>query len=1417
MAGISSTLSIAKTAIASQQYGLNITGQNIANVNNPDYSVQSAEQKSMKPALYAGFLFGTGVDTYQVSQRVDQLLEDRLTGELSSQASFEEQESYMLVLESFFDENSEKSITSSLTEFWNSWHDLSDNPMGSAERVAVLENGKILANTFESLVTDMDGLSRDITSDINAAITRINTLSSQIADLNKEIASIENGRTANDIRDQRNSLIDELGGLIDINSFEQSDGSLTINVANAFTIVNGIDTRQLKEVDKKVVWVSSSGSQTDISSKITEGKIGGLLEIRDEVIPKYRAEINELSREMIWAINYQASQGVGLEYLTEPVIGEYTTDDTGWLTSFEFGDKIDASKEFVMWMEDKTNVDAQYTKIDMDIDISQAGISNWQGQTPGSVQGKYRLTVVDSAVLGDQVITESDGDGLGYAMGSTADVATTLNSAIAEQTIKVYDGPSGTGVIQVNDTGGGAKRSAASIAAALNEVDGVNASASETHASFETSGIVDAQDGDEIKYSIYVDGILQEQSFFRDSTEGTVQEQFEDSLLLAAAAVNVINEDDDLFVEGLSITSQTGRTLGVQDFDVVDNAGMSLNNFLNFDSGDTVSFTVDSMVGTSASETTAISVNLTGVDTEDQAQVALAFSDALTQALDGKAFTVVNDLTTNSVVIRTTDGTDIRLKDAGDDIGDDATINTSEVSGSVDGGNIDSTLEFNAAADDTVRYDAITFSTDNLTFEGQGISVTINETTAAAGDKSGVITGTVTALVDPGMSIYSNVSGAGSGGLYDSALAKKGSSIMTLGGEGGFSNFTAGETISFDLDGTAIDLTISTAAGSTTDIALAIALETELNNDLTAGLVAENYQVIRTGATVSVLKNTELEDPIEITNFTETDVVPLGDGNNATLQVRTGTGTNSNQPQNDLLESGNTNRDFSTSSLYNDEGTIFWERLDEDGVRTGSSGLITVEDAGSVAIIENGAETISFDISEGSLVAGNTLILNTDESGSLDHLDFNITGQANSINDIYHFKIVSGGKVGHVPGEDEDPLVIEWSNSVETGSFTIEGHDPPYTPAVPVEVSVDGMNLRFYDGTLLSGDVFTITTGDTGIPVSVNDAGQPTGETLSDWHWTIDSFADEFNRQAPGLKASTTLDNRLKFETSDAYYKMDNLQYSEENGFNQVNCSIDVKDWETIDFAATDLRFVRSQGEWGVMNDPTGGIMTLIPEGGDDDGFGVDFTGDGLADIQISFAQRASGDGFVEFDLRKQSANDIGFAFSDDVSSSSGLVAAAGINTFFKGSDAMTMELDSDLYDTKFITAATIDSETGKISQGDNTNALAMADVQFQSAALRLWTFSQGSEAESNKIDATLDDYFNQMISSLGIESRSIKNSKAFADKMVNNISEQRHSISAVSLDEEMIKLIKYQHAFSAAAKLLTISDEMLNTLISMR
>jgi len=552
---------------------------------------------------------------------------------------------------------------------------------------------------------------------------------------------------------------------------------------------------------------------------------------------------------------------------------------------------------------------------------------------------------------------------------------------------------------------------------------------------------------------------------------------------------------------------------------------------------------------------------------------------------------------------------------------------------------------------------------------------------------------------------------------------------------------------------------------------------------------------------------------MQITDFRESA------GNDARLSVTTGTGSGTSAPQNDLLEAGNTLRNFAESSLFSDPGVIKWEKLDAAGLFTGQTGLITVTEPGTITIVESGAPSLSFDISSGTLVAGNTLTMNTDKTGNPDLLDFSVSGAANNKNEMYQFTVTTGGKVGELVSDKADTITIEWKSDTASGTFELEGTDPVRTPDAPIEVNVDGMRLKFYDGSLFTNDVFTITTDASGIPLQTNEKGLATGELLSDWHWTIDSFAGEFNRQSEGMSASTTMENQLKFEASKSYHALTNVTHSGQNGFNEDNVTINVLDWSALNFKAEDLMVARSStGRWGLVNDPSGGKAVFIPEGGDDDRFGIDFSGDGLADIEIVFARKPSGQGFVQFDLEKRAKDDIGFAFSDDsVTASSGLLAAAGINNFFDGYDAQTMEMNTTLKDTKYVAAARINSQTGKISQGDNTNAIAMANVQNMEITAKQWSYERGSGATSSLTTTTLDGYYSTMIGSMGIISRRIQSSREFADIMVNNLTAQRDAISAVSLDEEMINLMKYQHGFSAASKLLTVSDEMLTTLINVR
>ncbi|MDY0219616.1 MAG: flagellar hook-associated protein FlgK [Desulfobacterium sp.] len=1275
MSGISSTLNIAKGAIAAQQYGLTVTGNNISNVNNPNYSVQNADQKSNTPALYSGFLFGTGVGVEQIRQRVDQLLENRLTDAKSSQAAFQEAESYLRVLEGYFDETSETGINNTMGQFWNSWQDLSNNPMGASERVAVYETAKNLTGRFVTINNDLVRLRSDLNREISTALGQINSLTSQIADMNREITGLELNRTAHGQRDQRNALVDELGELINIDTFEQSSGAIIINVGNGFSLVNGVDHSELSYNEEQVLWQGSYGSQVDISSKITGGKVGGWLDIRDEVIPKYQADMDVLVENMIWTMNYQHSQGAGLNFFSDPVIGDYRAEESGLVSSFYFGNRIDYEQDFKMWIKDQSGTEPSYRPVEVDMGISDARVSDWEGTALAGIQAKYRLTVVEGATVGDREVAEFDGSGLGSVQTGTS-LSLALTEAIADQTLTISGGPGGTQKIKVQNIGGNALRSAASLADALNKIAGVEAHSSETSAEFGLAVPVPA-DGHVVTYTLVVDGIDQRQSFTVDSSVGDFERQFEDSLKDAADTINGINSDQDFSARGLTVTSSSGKTIGVK---------------------------------------------------------GLVIGDPL--------LPVVGDNT--------------------------------------------------------------------ITFEGR----VVNEA-GAGGDEAAVITGTVTIVHDPGISFSSTVSGAGNGALFESGNAISGSSIITLGGKGGFANFTPGETVEFDVDGHTVSYT--PVGGLMADEDHASGLVAGIKAVFLADGVEGDYEVFATGGSLSIIKGRDLEEPITITDFKET-----GATNDAALKVSTGTGTTTSQPINDLLESSSTfGRNGATSTLYDETGWIEWEKLDAKGFFTGERGVVEVPDDGRVEIEEEGVTTLSFNVSAGSLVAGNTLTVNTDKSGRVDPLDFRIRGRANSVSDMYTFTVQSGGKVGHLPEDGEPPLVVRWSGGRGSGSFEIRGEDPPRTPETPVEVEVDGMTLVFSDGTLFDGDVFTVTTDTSGRPVSFNEKGEPSGELLSDWHWTLDSFADQVNRKSSGIKASATLDNRLKFEASADYHGVKNISFEqgrEKSGFMAPNTVVSVNNYANLDFEVKDLTFSRSvTGEWSVQNDPTGGNITLVPSGGDDDGFGIDFNGDKISDIQVNFKNKIVGQGSFSFDLAKTDASEMSFAFGDDQSTTAGVMAAAGINTFFSGRDSMTVGVNQRLSDSTFIAASTINGETGKISQGDNGNALKLSDLQYKTIDMETWTYDRGRDARSSLAMSTLDGYYQMVIGSLGVKSRSVQVGRKFAEVMVTNLTEQRNSISAVSLDEEMINLMKYQHAFGAASKLVTVSDEMLNTLLGMR
>jgi flagellar hook-associated protein 1 FlgK len=345
MSGIGVILSIAKDALAAQRYSMDVTAHNIANVNTQGYSRQSPILEARESAPYAGLILGRGVSIDQVLRSTDQFIENRLIQQQSSMLSSKETESYIQLLEGLFNENSESSISAMLADFWNFWHDISNNPSGAPERIALYEQSVLLSEQFNTLDADLDELERDLTNAVSAGIVEINQITDEIAQINDQIVGMETTNTANDLRDQRNALVSELSEYIDVKTFEQSNGSLTVITAKGCVLVQERSSYDLElsgDNGDRVKWQGSGGVTVDITDYITKGKLGGWLDMRDEVITKYRLDLDAVAREFIWAVNQQHTEGVGLEAFST-VTGTYrATDETAALdlSGLSFADKI---------------------------------------------------------------------------------------------------------------------------------------------------------------------------------------------------------------------------------------------------------------------------------------------------------------------------------------------------------------------------------------------------------------------------------------------------------------------------------------------------------------------------------------------------------------------------------------------------------------------------------------------------------------------------------------------------------------------------------------------------------------------------------------------------------------------------------------------------------------------------------------------------------------------------------------------------------------------------------------------------------------------------------------------------------------------------------------------------------------------
>ncbi|MBM7623030.1 flagellar hook-associated protein FlgK [Sporohalobacter salinus] len=315
-------IEIGKRSLQAQKKSLDVAGHNISNTDTEGYHRQRAIHSANDPlTIYhsteAGQI-GTGVKIDEIERIKNEFIAGQIREESSAQGKWEVKNETLEQIELIFNEPSDKSLKTSMNQFWSSLEELSNNANSESIRATVRQRALSLTDTFNHLDTQLREYRSSLNNQIKTKVKDINSYAQRIADLNGQIRRVEaTGQNANDLQDKRDLLVDKLSKITSISTNKTSNGAVTVSLEGQSLVwqdnANELETVEVSANNSnfnktvEVRWAS-----TKEEAKFDDGEMKGLLESRDEEIPKYVDQLNNMAEKLVTAFNNQHQKGYGL-------------------------------------------------------------------------------------------------------------------------------------------------------------------------------------------------------------------------------------------------------------------------------------------------------------------------------------------------------------------------------------------------------------------------------------------------------------------------------------------------------------------------------------------------------------------------------------------------------------------------------------------------------------------------------------------------------------------------------------------------------------------------------------------------------------------------------------------------------------------------------------------------------------------------------------------------------------------------------------------------------------------------------------------------------------------------------------------------------------------------------------------------
>lgn len=354
-------LELSRRALESQQAALNVTGHNISNSNTQGYTRQIPNLTATTPQSILGssgrnLSVGTGVTVDTITRARDAFVDRQFRSETAKQQYWAGRQDSLSKVEGILNEPSDNSLSNDMDQFWTAWSDLSKDPENAGARSVVGERAQTLTDSFHNLAQQISDMRENMDVSVKVQISQINTYAGQIKDLNDQIKRAEvAGDNPNDLRDMRDSIVDDLAKIANVRVIETKDTKFTDrnvsnykviigneNAASNNTLVDDAAVRLLEDPPvlntdgfALVTWSDDSASELDLGTNL--GTLAANIEVRDKYLVDFRAQFDTLAQGLATALNALHQTGQGLTAEVSGGINFFTDgSDSPSLDSFGF-------------------------------------------------------------------------------------------------------------------------------------------------------------------------------------------------------------------------------------------------------------------------------------------------------------------------------------------------------------------------------------------------------------------------------------------------------------------------------------------------------------------------------------------------------------------------------------------------------------------------------------------------------------------------------------------------------------------------------------------------------------------------------------------------------------------------------------------------------------------------------------------------------------------------------------------------------------------------------------------------------------------------------------------------------------------------------------------------------------------------